>query len=237
MKDTKTVKNKTKASDIIILALIAYLALQIHPIVNYLIVWTPLIDTVKLDNRLWTVIMHVICMAAWAGIALWLLHLSRTECHYPISLKDKAPSAARLCIAAAVAVAFSAAMLIFAGGFVLPYEIGGFTDVLCTAEYYIFLVANSAVFVLIMIFGQKFGDLAFGESNIPWGGIILGIGMAVTNLISGFSSMGEGGSAWAVLVSALVVFVYALVYGAIFVITEKKPLYALPFVALIFVLL
>lgn len=237
MKKKSTVKSKTKASDVIILAFFAYLTIQIYGIVNYLIVWTPLIDTVKLDNRLWTVIMHVICMALWAAIALWLMHMSQIDCDFPVKLKDKAPSKARLGIAAAIAVIFSALMLIFAGGFSLPYKINGIVDLLCTVEYYIFLIANSALFVLVMVFGQKFGDVAFGENNIPYGGIVLGVGMALTNLISGFSSMGENGSVWTVLVSALAVFIYAMIYGIIFVVNEKKPLYALPFVAFIFILL
>ena len=233
----KTEKKVTKASDVIILAVLAYLSLQIQPIVNYLIVWTPLIDTVKLDDRLWTVIMHVICVLVWVGVAFWLANLSRIDCAFPIKLKEKAPNRARLVIAGAIAVVFSAAMIIFAGGFSVPYKINGLVDFLCTVEYYLFLLVNAAVFVLVMIFGQKFGDLAFGKEHIPFGGIVLGIGMAATNIINGISKMGDDGSIWMVLISAAVVFVYAMIYGTIFVVTEKKPLYAFPFVALIFVLL
>ena len=237
---TNTVKpknKKTKASDIIILALFAFLSLQILPIANYLIVWTPLIDKVKLDDRLWTVIMHAVCVGLWIALALWLAKLSKKECNFPIVLKESAPSLARLGLATAVTVVFSALMIIFAGGFSLPYEPKGAVNILCIAEQYIFLAFNAAVFVLVMIFGQKFGDLAFKKKNIPWGGMVLGVGMAVTNLISGLPSIGEEGAVWSVLISAVAVFLYATVYGVIFVITEKKPLYAWPFVAIIFILL
>lgn len=236
MKDTKPKQIKTLASDMIILAALAYLALQIQPLVNYIIVWTPLIDTVRLNDKIWTLIMHVVCMAAWGGIALLLMHMSRVDCGYKVIEGAKAPSRIRLIVAAAISVAVSAAMIIFAGGFSIPYAINGIGDLLYTVEYYIFLIVNAAMFVLVMAFGQKFGDLAFGESCIPYGGIVLGLGMALTNIISGFSA-GVDVNAGDVLLSAAIVFVYALVYGAVYVITEKKPLYALPFVALIFVLI
>ena len=241
MKETKIINKpqakKTKASDVIILAIFAFLSLQIVPILNYVIVWTPLIDTVKLDDRLWTVILHLISEAVWVGLGFWLVHLSRTECGFNIEFKAKAPSAVKLIIAAAISVVFTACMLIFAGGFSIPYEIKGAVDLICTVEYYIFLIVNAAVFVAVMVFGQKFGDVLWRESNIPWGGIVLGVGMAISNLIGGFSNMTEGDSVWMVLLSAAVVFVYAAIYGVIFVLAEKKPLYALPFVALIFALL
>lgn len=236
MKDTKPKQIKTKASDVIILAVLAYLALQIQPLVNYLIVWTPLIDTFRLNDKIWTLIMHVVCMAAWVGVAWWLMHMSKVECGYNVIERTKAPSKTRLIIAAAISVAVSAAMIIFAGGFSVPYAIKGIGDLLYTVEYYIFLLVNAAMFVLVMAFGQKFGDVAFGESYIPYGGIMLGLGMALTNIISGFSA-GMNADIWDVLLSAAIVFVYAVVYGAIYVITEKKPLYAFPFVALIFVLI
>lgn len=237
MKNKTVKKIKTKASDMLILAIFAYLALQIQPLVRYAIVMTPLIDKVPLGDKLWTLILNVVCVACWFLLSLWFMKLSRLECGYDVTAREARPSKVRLLIAAGISVAFIAAMLIFAGGFSFPYAVKGVTDLLYTAAYYVFLIVNAAMFVLVIAFGQRFGDIAFGGKYIPWGGIVLGVCMAVSNLISGFSSLGEGGSPWMVLLSAAVVLVYAIIYGAVYLTVEKKPLYALPFVAFIFVLL
>ena len=236
MSDKTQKKIKTKASDMLVLAILAYLALQVQPVIKYLIVMTPLIDNLPLNDKLWTLILNTLCVAAWFGLGFWFVRMSKNECGYQVIRKEDRPSTVRLCVAGAVAVAFIAPMLIFAGGFLFPYKIQSVLDVLYTAAYYVFLVANAGMMVLVVAFGQKFGDIAFGGRLIPWGGITLGAFMAVTNLISGFSSL-DGGSPWGVLVSAAVVFAYALVYGVIYIAVERKPLYALPFVAFIFVLI
>ena len=230
-------KTKTKASDMLILVILSYLSLQIQPLVNYLIVWTPLIDNLPLRDKLWTLILNLVCILAWVGLAAWFMKLSRTECDYNVTEKCERPSNVRLYIAAGISVVFTALMVIFAGGISLPYQIGGVMDVVYTLAYYVFLIFNAAMFVLVIAFGQKMGDVAFGDRNIPWGGIALGTCMAVSNIVSGISQIGEKVTLWMVLLSALVVLAYALIYGAIYVAVGKKPIYALPFVAFIFILL
>jgi len=220
----------------LILAIFAFLSLRIQPLFTYIIEMTPLIDNLPLNDKIWTLILNLACVGAWYGLGVWFMWLSRTECDYDVMKKSKRPSNLRLGIAAAISGIFVSLMIIFAGGFSFPYKILNLLDVVYTVFYYFFIAVNAAMIVLVITFGQKFGDLAFGGKTIPWGGIVLGAGLALTNLIMGFTYL-DGGSPWEVVLSAAIVFAYALIYGAIYVVLEKKPIFAYPFVAFIFILL
>ena len=226
--------SKGKASDLLIIALFAFLSLLIQPIVEYFIVWTPIIDNVPLGNHVWTLIMNLICIAAWLGIGFWLTRLAKKECGYDIFQKTSPPSAKRLLIALGIAAVFVAVMYILGGGLSLPYTIGGFTDVLLTVVYYLFQIAHASVLVLVIATAQRAIDTVKPCRFIPFGGIALGVCMAISNLISGFSANGEP---LMVLLSAAVVFVCALFYGAVYVAADKKPLYAAPIIIVMYVLI
>ena len=235
MKRSVTNKNapQAKTSDLLIIALLAYLALLVQPIAEYIIVWTPLIDDLPLGDDIWTLIMNLICISAWAGIGLWLVRLSKKECGFDIFQKTTPLSTPRLLISLGIAAVFAVIMLLL-GGLSFPYTICGFTDVILTIVYYLFRIAHASILVLVIVTAQRGLDIAKPNQYIPFGGIALGTGMAISNLISGFSSNGEP---IMVLISAAVVFVCALFYGAVYVAAEKKPLYAAPIIILMYVLI
>ena len=69
MANNKVKAKKIKASDMLFLAVIAYLCQLVEPIIHYVIKWTPLIDNVPLGDKWWTLILRVLCCAVW-GIAV-----------------------------------------------------------------------------------------------------------------------------------------------------------------------
>ena len=230
-------KVKTKASDLFILSLFAYLTLLVQPVVNYLIVWTPLIDNLPLGDKLWTLIMNIVCIIAWALLGYWLISLGKKECGYDVFEKCTPPGKMNIIAAAAVAVAFVGLMLLLGGGFYLPYGSEGCMGVVYTPVYYVFQIFHACVLTMVIAFGHKAGDVAFGERRFPYGGAVLGICMAVYNLISGFSSVGSGAAPVDVLISAAVVLCCALVYGTVYLLIGKKPIYAAPVIAIMFLLI
>lgn len=225
---------KGKASDLLIISLFAFLSLLIQPVVEYFIVWTPLIDNIQLGNQIWTLIMNLICIAAWIGIGYWLTRLAKKECGYDVFQKPSPLSTPRLLIALGIAAVFVAVMCILGGGLSLPYAIGGFTDILITIVYYLFQIAHASVLVLVIATAQRAFDMTREIKYLPLGGAALGVCMAVLNLISGFSANGEP---LMVLLSAAVVFVCALFYGAVYVAADKKLAYAAPIIVIMYVLI
>lgn len=232
---------KTKASDMFILVLFAYLTLLVQPIVQYIIQWTPIIDRIPLGDALWSLIMHVVCIAAWTGLALWLMKLSRKECGYEVLEKTEKPEPWRLATAGGIAALFVAASVIvdiFIGEeFSLPIAVGGAFDVLRLAVYYIFLAFNVGMFILVIAFGQKACEVATGKRRVPWGGIVLGACLTISKLISGFMNMTSAEDIPWIILSAVVSLVCAVLYGTVYKVLGNRTLYAAPFIIIMYIML
>ena len=90
-----------------------------------------------------------------------------------------------------------------------------------TAQYIYYLV-ESVLFLAIVVFGQKFGELVFKKNNIPWGGILCGLTWGLAHILT--QNMLTG------IYSA----VFAVIYGVVYLLLKKNVRYTYPVIALMF---
>ena len=88
--------------------------------------------------------------------------------------------------------------------------------------YYLF---ESVLFLIIIAFGQKYGELLLKKDKIPWGGVLCGL---TWGLLHTFTQ----GSLFVGLYSA----VGALIFGGVYLLLKKNVRYTYPVIALMFML-
>lgn len=206
--NTKIKKIKTKASDMLFLAVLAYLACAaVYPLIEYLIVWTPLIDTIQIGNKAWTAIAQIVSCLAWGASAYFIWRASKKCGFDPVGAINK-PKAIEWTVLISGTVVFAAVFVIIDKGFA-----GIVANVRSGVMYLIFMAVQVAIRCLVISLAQKWGELAFPKWSgyIPYGGIVLGLLMFTVNLISG------GGE-----ITALILFAIHLYFGALFTFSGKK---------------
>lgn len=90
---------------------------------------------------------------------------------------------------------------------------------------YIYYFVETGLFLLIIVFGQKAGELWFRERQVPWGGLLVGL---TWGLVHAFTK-GD------VLVGALSC-LSGLMYGVVYLICKKNLYFAYPLIFLMFAL-
>ena len=220
---------KAKASDMFFLAAIAYLLTLVSPILG---------SFINQNDLVAMLITRVIAMAAWAFGAWGLARSSKKECGFDLLDKAAKPTALQWVLASAATVAFIAYCIIDgAENYVASFQsLKTASDYVYFITYYLMNAVQACVVTLIIVFAQKGGDLAIGLGKyIPFGGIALGICWAAANLLGNieYFSMDPAG----ILLSALWMLIYGIIFGVIYLLIGKKPLYALIFIAPAFVLM
>ena len=230
---TKTKKIKINASDLLFIATLVYLSQFIENLFHDLIQWTPLIDVLPLGNVWWTLILRLLCIAAWSGV-IYLAVKSSQKCGYGPVEKVKNVKKSEWIAPIVIALLFSAYFVWSDGGIAILWaklkNMGGFIG---TVSYPIFLAFQVALVVLVIALSQKAFETIFPRAwhYIPFGGLFLGVCMAIVNLISGISS---GGVDALVLLFMLVI---QTVFGVVYVLTGKRSVLAFPFIYLMFFIL
>lgn len=95
---------------------------------------------------------------------------------------------------------------------------------------YIYYLFETVLVLLIIAFGQHYGELTFKlkskwSSMIPWGGIICGISWGIVHLLTKGS-----------LSTGLVAAFCSILYGMTYVLVKKNISYAYPIITLMFIL-
>lgn len=220
---------KTKASDMFFLAALAYLLTLVYPILG---------NFTNQNDLVAMVITRVISMAAWIFGAWGLIISAKKECGFDILVKDPKPTALQWVLASVATVAFIVYCIIDgASNYISAFQsLVSAEDYVYFITYYIMNAVQACVITLIIALAQKGGDIAFGLGKyIPYGGILLGICWAAVNLLGNISYFSMDPSGF--LISALWMLIYGIVFGVIYLLIGKKPLYALIFIAIAFVIM
>jgi hypothetical protein len=222
-------KVKIKASDMFVLAILAYLLTLIAPLFG---------SFANPNNFVATLILRAVCMAAWILGAWGLAHTSKKECGYDIIDKANKPTALQWILTAALTVLFVAYCVI--DGWVeittAFKNLKTVSDYLLFITYYIMNAVQGLVITLIVVFAQKaFEKVCRIGKFIPFGGIVLGLCWAVASLLGSTDLMIP--TLENILVPALWSLAYGIVFGVIYLLSGKKALYALPFMAVAFTLM
>lgn len=231
--NTKTKTKKTDPTDLIFLAAILYFSQFIENIFHDLIQWTPLIDVVPLGNTWWTLILRVLCVAAWIGV-LYLIVKSSRKCGYDPIERVSGVKMLEWAAPLAVAVLFVAYFILSDGGLsVLWAKLTNMGGVVGTISYPIFLAAQVAIMVTVIALSQKGFELLLPKASkyIPFGGIFLGVCMTVVNLISGLSS----GSVDVLVI--LFILLIQTIYGVVYTLAGRRAILAFPFIYVMFFIL
>ena len=228
MASIKITPKKTNASDMLFLAVMAYLCLLIEPVLHYLIVWTPLIDYVPIGDMWWTLILRVSCCALWTVAALIVIKCSR-GCGFDPVGDTKNVTKLQWAMLGGCALLFTVLIVVLDGG--IKETVDRLIDdgnLVYIVSRLIFEAFQVAVMVLVLSLGQKWGDLLLKKENkyIPFGGIVLGVCMMLMNLITGGFS-----------IVALMVLGIQLFNGMVFLLAGKKALIAAPFIYFVFVIM
>lgn len=89
---------------------------------------------------------------------------------------------------------------------------------------YMYYLMETALILLIVVFGQKAGELKFHKSNIPWGGILVGLTWGLVHALT----KGE-------LMVGILGFVSGILYGTVYLIVKKNVRIAYPLIACMFI--
>lgn len=92
---------------------------------------------------------------------------------------------------------------------------------------YLYYLAESALILLLIVFGQRWGEAAFRFKNtalVPWGGLLCGLTWGLAHMYT--QSLGTGLALWAVTV----------LYGAAYLLLRKNIRWAYAAVAAMFLL-
>jgi hypothetical protein len=90
---------------------------------------------------------------------------------------------------------------------------------------YAYYLVESVLFLIIIVFGQKYGELVFMKEKVPWGGILCGLTWGLVHILT-------QGNLFAGLYSAM----GAFVFGVVYLLFKKNVRYTYPVIALMFML-
>jgi hypothetical protein len=89
---------------------------------------------------------------------------------------------------------------------------------------YLYYIAESMLFLAIVIFAQKFGEMAFMKKIIPWGGIMCGLTWGLGHILTQD------------LFTGIYSFFVSILFGIVYLQMKKNVKYAYIIIALMFML-
>ena len=148
--------------------------------------WEPIVYggiTFK-EYTTWQVILHwVITYFTWAAVGYLLIRIAKNRLGFNIWAKGDKMKHWQL-VAALLGIVLSFAMKYFIwNGFkvIKEFQSNGF---LLFVFQYIYYTIETAMFLLIIVFGQKAFEIWTKKRNVPWGGIICGLTWGMMHLVS-----------------------------------------------------
>ena len=177
----------------LLLALGAFLGLALEVIHAY--GWEPLVygGISYRDYAVWQAALHsIITCLTWLGAAYLLIRVAQNRLGFEIfekSGKMKFLQIIAVCLSVILSIVMS---YLDWDGFkvVKEFQSNGWLRFIFQ---YIYYIVETAMFLLIIVFGQKAFDLWTKKKNVPWGGIVCGLTWGISHVISrGFFDIGNG---------------------------------------------
>lgn len=121
----------------------------------------------------WQHYLHwIIISIIWAVFTLILVRASKRKYGFDVmGFRDK-PEVSKVIIAIILVVLGIVVQSIIAGRIKLIHEFTSKTLVAFLFQY-VYYFLEVGLFILIIIFGQKFGEMLFGNKKLPWGEFLL----------------------------------------------------------------
>ena len=229
---------KVKASDMVFLALLAFALQFTELIIEYIIVWTPLIDCVPIGNTWWAFIHRVLFTASWA-VGMYLIVKNSKKCGYDPVEKVSGVKPLELIAPALVAFLFIGTFVFIDGGMaVLIEKLGNMDGVIGTVGHIIYNGFHTAVIILVIALAQKAFDVKYSYVGryLPFGGLFFGACRATENIVRTLIDMIEQSEIIFTSDLLLVILLGTLseicmwtVFGIVYILASKKTTLAYPF--------
>ncbi|OPJ64901.1 hypothetical protein [Clostridium oryzae] len=212
------------------LALLSWIVIQLDPLISNII---SSIVGESSSNFSFTIdsINFILVILVWAISAYYLFSLSKSKLDFNILKTNEKPTKINLFIALlllASAIIVTTALWNFklkpVAEFSMHIKSFGTLGIISFILQYIYYVFEIVLATLIISFGQKFGDLMFKSSKIPWGGILLAITWGLIHIVWKGS-----------IVFGCFIALDGILFGTIYLLVKKNIYYAFPIIFLMFV--
>jgi hypothetical protein len=160
----------------------------------------------------------------WGIVAFILIKLSQKKLRFDFMTDKSKPGKLQFLIAVAL-LGISVAISIWDWNgikVIKEFEYNGWLKFIFQYIYYIFEVV---LVLLIIVFGQKFGELMFKQNKIPWGGILVGLTWGLVHILT----KGD-------IQTGLIASIGGVMYGITYLVLQKNTYISYLFILLMFVL-
>ena len=169
-------------------------------------------------------IVHwVLTCLAWGTMTYALLNCSKKKYGFDSFNESQIPER-RNVIVAAILVILLIIEATFAWKGLKPYKEFRGKGILLFCIQYIYYLFETALFVQIIIYGQKFGDMIFKKENIPWGGIMLALTWGIAHVFTQD------------LFTGIETLFCAVIYGIIYLVLKKNLKWSYLLIAIAFMI-
>jgi len=187
------------------------------------------------DAILWelpsALIVHWVCTIVFWCLGFFALHVLAKKSGYDMfAHKDKPKPLNWVFVGIIFAISIIVSYISWDMRFKPLAEFIGFVTghgdigILLFVFQYIYILAESALILATVIFGQEFGERAFKNKAMPWGGIFCGLTWGLVHILTQDLFTGILGA------------VVAAAYGAVFLLLRKNIRYAYIVIALMFMI-
>lgn len=168
-------------------------------------------------------IYWVLTSILWGSVCLGLVKLAKRKYAFDMmALKDR--PGLKQWIFAAVAAAVSIVITsVVIGGFkpVMEYQKLGAIKFLFQHVYYLF---EAGLILLVIAFGQKFGEEVTGKAGLPYGGLFLAATWGLIHILT------QG------MMTGIYTFAMSALYGIVYLLLKKNSVYSYLMIAVMFIL-
>ena len=166
----------------------------------------------------------IITCIVWGLFTLYLIWDAKRKYNFDIFMKRKNISKLQLILIAACIIFSLITSYIDWNGSKIQKEFiaNGWLKFIFQYIYYVF---ETGLFLLIIVFSQKAGEVWFKQENIPWGGITVALTWGLAHILT-------KGSLSAGLITAL----GGLLFGIVYLLTNKNTKITFPLLLIMFAL-
>jgi hypothetical protein len=217
-------ENKSNGIVFLFLALIAFGGLGLELPLG--IVLEPMIYGTQIDQ--WSVVQNVVhwvltCII-WGIVATVLFMVAKKKYSFDLFSKSEKPKtwqwfAVGLCIVFSLAVSY-----LDWNGFKVVKEFQFYGWIKFIFQY-IYYIVETGLVILIIIFGQKAGEILFYKKNIPYGGIVTAITWGLVHTIT----KGD-------IMAGITCMISGLLFGVVYLLVNRNIRLAFPILLIMFIL-
>lgn len=182
------------------------------------------IESLILNGTINYTLHWILTTIVWGIVAFVLVKYSKNSKSFDVFIYKKRPNLKNLLISLGILFTIIiSSNVLFWRGFkpFIEFRNLGFVKFVFQYIYYLFEIM---LVTLIIVFGQKAGELLFRSTITPWGGILLGFTWGLTHTFT------QG------YITGIVLFVVSIIFGSIYILLQKNIFYTFVFLFLMFVL-